>query len=165
MSENVNEHTGDTEHIGKYVNQLSRKIRYACNASIVRSGLELTGEQCRLLGYLCCRADRGENVYQKDIERDFEVKRSSVASILSNMEKGGYIERSIDKNDARIKKVIPTEKGRMVNKDMAEIINGIEAVIAMGMNEEEKQMFLVLIRRAISNVQSSGLLECSETDE
>lgn len=144
-------------HIGKYVNKLSKDIRYACNSYLVSSGTPITGEQCRLLAYIRGRNEQGECVYQRDIERDFQIKRSSVASILGHLEKGGYIIREIDKDDARIKKVILTESGAELDNALYENILKVEGVISEGMTEEEKDEFLRLLKKAISNIENSSL--------
>ena len=144
-------------HIGKYVNKLSKDIRYACNSYLVSRGASITGEQCRLLGYISCRNERGECVYQRDIERDFQIKRSSVASILGHLEEGGYIIREIDKNDARIKKVIMTESGAELNNALYENILKVEEIISKGMTETEKDEFLRLLKKAIENIENSSL--------
>lgn len=145
------------EHIGKYINQLSRRLRYASNSFLVRSGVMITGEQCRLLGYIRFRNDKGENVFQRDIEREFSVKRSSVTSILANLEKNGYILRTVDETDARTKKVTLTEKGEKLDRKMLENINRIENVLSSGMTDEEREMFLYLIKKALDNIDSSEM--------
>lgn len=146
----------DTEHFGKYINRLSHIIRYTLNTKLTADGVYLTGEQCRLLGYVHRRTAAGENVYQRDIEREFGVKRSTVASILANLEKSGYISRTVDRSDARIKMVVLTEKGNSLDKVMKENIEALEREIARGMTEEERRMFFDLIKRATENVQSFG---------
>lgn len=159
MENNENVSGEQPRHIGKYVNHLSKDIRYACNSYLVNSGADVTGEQCRLLGYIRRRNDSGECVYQRDIEREFMIKRSSVASILGNLEKGGYIKREGDEQDARIKKVIMTEKGTELETSMYRNILRVESIISHGMSEDEKEMFLSLLKRAISNIEGSELAE------
>lgn len=145
----------EPRHIGRYVNQLSKEIRYACNSYLVKSGVTVTGEQCRLLGYIRSRTDKGECVYQRDIEREFGIKRSSVASILANLEKGGYIIREGDEKDARLKRVFLTQQGRELDMSMYENILHVESVISRGMSEEETDMFISLLKRALENIENS----------
>ena len=118
----------------------------------------MTGEQCRILGFIKFCNDNGSCVYQKDIENSFGIKRSSVASILSNMEKGGYIIREVDKSDARIKKVLLTENGQKLQREIGLTINMIEEIIARNMSDKDKSELIRLTRLAISNIESSGLL-------
>lgn len=147
------------DHIGKNVNILSKKLKYACNSYLIGRGENLTGEQCKLLGYISSRIDRGELVFQRDVEKEFDIKRSSAANILSNLEKNGYIQRMVDKNDSRTKIIHLTEKGKNLDKEMMNNIDRLEAVISEDMTEEERLMFIDLLKRAIRNVDSSGMLK------
>lgn len=146
------------EHIGKYINRLSKDIRYSINGYLLEKGYPMTGEQCRILGFIRFCNDNGSCVYQKDIENSFGIKRSSVASILSNMEKGGYIIREVDKNDARIKKVILTENGQKLQREIGLTIDMIENIITRNMSDKEKKELIRLTQLAISNIEASGLL-------
>ena len=146
------------EHIGKYINRLSKDIRYSINSCIIEKGYAMTGEQCRILGYIRYCNDHGSCVYQKDIENSFGIKRSSVASILANMEKGGYIVREVDGADARVKKVILTDRGETLQREMGLTIQMIEGIITRNMSEKEISELIRLTSLAISNIESSGLL-------
>ncbi|MCI7766600.1 MAG: MarR family transcriptional regulator [Oscillospiraceae bacterium] len=155
------------EHIGKYVNRLSKDLRYSINGYLLEKGYSMTGEQCRILGFIRFCNDNGSCVYQKDIENSFGIKRSSVASILSNMEKGGYIIREVDSTDARIKKVILTENGQKLQREMGLTIDMMEGIITRNMSDKEKKELIRLIRLAISNIEDSGLLgdHCGKSKE
>lgn len=146
------------EHIGRYVNRLSKDIRYSINGYLLEKGYSMTGEQCRILGYIKYCNDNGKCVYQKDIENSFGIKRSSVASILANMEKGGYIIREGDKSDARIKKVLLTDKGQKLQTEIGLTIGMIEEMITRNMSDKDKSELIRLTKLAISNIESSGLL-------
>ncbi|MGN0637658.1 MAG: MarR family winged helix-turn-helix transcriptional regulator [Huintestinicola sp.] len=146
------------EHIGRYVNRLSKDIRYSINGYLLEKGYSMTGEQCRILGFIRYCNDSGSCVYQKDIENSFGIKRSSVASILANMEKGGYIIREVDKSDARIKKVFLTDEGQKLQTEIGRTIGMIEEMITRNMSDKEKRELIRLTQLAISNIESSGLL-------
>ncbi|MDO7205446.1 helix-turn-helix domain-containing protein [Paraclostridium bifermentans] len=47
---------------------------------------------------------RDKDVFQKDLESVFDLKRSSISLMLNNMEKSGLIERMLVKEDGRLKK-------------------------------------------------------------
>lgn len=151
------------DHLGRYINHLSKLIRYTGNAYLAKKGFSVTGTQVRVLGFIRFGSEGGKCVYQRDIESEFKIKRSSVASILANLEKDGYIERIVDDCDARTKKVMLTEKGRQINKAMTENIQRMEDAVSADMTPQERQMFISLIKRAINNVETSGLL-CAQED-
>ena len=55
--------------------------------------------------------NRDKDIYQKDIEKYFLVGRSTVAGSIKLMEKKGLVRREFVECDARLKKVLLTEKG------------------------------------------------------
>ena len=61
-----------------------------------------------ILSYLFWHRD--EPVYQRDIEREFSITRSTVTNILQLMERKGYIERQSVPQDARLKRLVLTER-------------------------------------------------------
>ena len=53
------------------------------------------------------------DVFQKDIEKDFHIARSTVTSLVKQMEGEGYIARVGVERDSRLKKIILLEKGKI----------------------------------------------------
>ena len=64
----------------------------------------LTGPQGLVLGYLYDHQDY--DIFQKDIEATFNVRRSSATGLLKSLETNGFIERVSVVYDARLKKII-----------------------------------------------------------
>ena len=116
----------EDEHIGRYINHLSKTFRYTTNAMMMK---------------------------QRDLEDDFGVKRSSVASILGNLEKSGYIARSVCEEDARIKRITLTEKGLRTSKQMYDNICRLEQYLSNGMTPHEREEFIRLMKLAIENLE------------
>ena len=56
-------------------------------------------------------------VFQRDIEREFSITRSTVTNILQLMERKGYIARQSVEQDARLKQLVLTEKGRQFHEN------------------------------------------------
>ena len=67
---------------------------------------ELTAMHGWILGYLCRNEDK--DIFQKDIEAEFKICRSTVTNILKLMEKKGYIRRESVPYDARLKEDLDT---------------------------------------------------------
>ena len=67
----------------------------------------LTTMQNRVLHYILARTLENP-VYQKDIEKEFKVSKSTVTEILQLMEKNGFIIRKSSKRDGRKKRILPT---------------------------------------------------------
>ena len=80
----------------------------------------LTTMQNRVLHYILARSLENP-VYQKDIEKEFKVSKSTVTEILQLMEKNGFIIRKSSKRDGRMKRILPTEKAITIQKEVMDL--------------------------------------------
>ena len=85
-------------------------VERGIHTSLAAAGFdEITNMHGWILGFLY-HAQRP--VYQKDIESNFGIARSTVTNILQLMEKKGYLTRTTDEHDARLKRLELTELGK-----------------------------------------------------
>ncbi|EET85497.1 transcriptional regulator, MarR family [Clostridium carboxidivorans P7] len=101
------------ELIGRKVNIFTNRINRKINKEVAKYGI--TGIQSMVLGFVYHKS-QNRDVFQKDIEEVFDIRRSSVTSVLQLMEKNGYVERVSVSEDARLKKIILTKKGLEIQK-------------------------------------------------
>ena len=94
---------------------------------------EITGVQGWIIGYTFEKS-KTQDVFQKDIEKAFNIRRSTATGILQLMEKKGYIEREPVAYDARLKKLTLTPKAielhHVIMKRMTEIENKLKSGLA-----------------------------------
>ena len=87
-------------------NLIFRKINQFARANEVEQATPMHGW---ILAYLYRHRDQA--VFQRDIEREFSITRSTVTNILQLMERKGYIQRQSVPQDARLKQLVLTEEG------------------------------------------------------
>lgn len=101
--------------LGRTLKFTSHVIDRRINTLIAENtGENLSPVQGRLLGFLYRNRDR--EVYQKDVEKEFGVTRSTVATNLKLMEQRGYLRREGVPGDARLKKLVLTPQGEAVHQ-------------------------------------------------
>lgn len=88
----------EAENLGLEIRTLSNLIYNKLNQMTMETE-NLTIHQCWILQHLTDNA--GKEVYQKDIERLFSIKRSTANQMLRTMESRGYIRRTVSDGDAR----------------------------------------------------------------
>ncbi len=134
----------EERHIGKILRILSNLIRRKVENELNQSGIEVTSSQARIIGFLH-RQTQVRNVYQRDIEEEFDIRRSSVTNTLQLLEKSGYILRVSVEEDARLKKILLTEKGigvhEVIRKSILEVEGELNSVYTI---EELKELFYLL---------------------
>lgn len=92
-------------------------------------------------------------VYQKDIEKKFGIGRSTVTNIIQLMEKKGYLRREAVERDARLKKLVLTEKGRMHHLQMESLAKQLSVETAEGISDEELDVFFCVIQKLEENIR------------
>lgn len=140
------------KHIGFEVRILSNLINRKINQMIAEEEKDgLTAHQTWVLKYLICHAD--QDVMQRDLEKQFSIRRSTTSHMLQLMERNGYIQRIPVPEDARLKKIIPTEKGVEAHKRMIDRLARFEILMQSGLSEDELQKFLETLKKLEENLK------------
>ncbi|MBR4036060.1 MAG: winged helix-turn-helix transcriptional regulator [Oscillospiraceae bacterium] len=135
--------------LGKYLLETSHQLKLYLDAAFGDSGLN--GLQARILAFVEYNDQQCKDVYQKDIEAEFKIRRSSVSSVLDTMEKNGFIRRVSVLSDARLKKLVLTDKARQVGEAHRNKISEFDTGLEAGLTEEELQTLKSLLARVIDN--------------
>ena len=101
-----------------------------------------TGVQGWIIGYLY--ENRGKEVFQRDIQAQFSIRRSTVTGILQLMEKNGLITRSSVERDARLKKLELTPRAIQLHERIGRSVRQVEERLNQSLTPQEKQEFLRL---------------------
>lgn len=130
-------------------NMIKRKL---INCPTVVETDKLTGMHGWIIGYLYDRRDQCE-IFQRDLENDFSIRRSTVTGILQLMEKNGLIIREPVDYDKRLKKLTLTPKAVEKHEKLMKEIDTIEACIAKGLTGDEINTLLALLDRIKRNLE------------
>ena len=121
-------------------NLIFRKVNQFTRANGVEQATPMHGW---IIGYLYHH--QNDAVFQRDIEREFSITRSTVTNILQLMERKGYIERQSVPQDARLKKLVLTEEGiRFHEKSMLSFHQTDEYVSNLLTAEENAELLRLL---------------------
>lgn len=118
----------EERHIGKMMKILSNLIRRRIENELNLKGMEVTSSQARIISFVY-RQSQVRNVYQRDIEMEFDIRRSTVTNTLQLLEKNGYILRVSVDEDARLKKILLTDKGIEIYEVLRLSIKKVEGEI------------------------------------
>ena len=104
-----------------------------------------------ILNYLAHHSDR--DIYQKDIENDFCIRRSTVSKVIRLMEAKGLIRRETVPSDARLKKLVLTPDGKKLQAAIERDQQETERLLRQGVTEEELQVFFQVMEKFKKNIQ------------
>ena len=111
--------------------------------------------QSGMMGFIYEKS-RKKDVFAKDIEKEFDLRRASTAGIIQNMEKNGLIKREIVGNDARLRKIVLTEKALELRKKLDKSIKNMEKKMQEGLTKEEIEKYLELTKKMAKNLERRG---------
>ena len=139
-----------TLNLGSKVRIVHNYIDKYFHTSWEKAGIEPTRMQCATLHYL--RLHQKEDVFQKDLEAAFSISGATVTNILKVMEKEGLILRVPMEKDARLKKIVMTEKGNQYDQVAYANVTRLETGMEKGFTEEEIARFRQYLDRMTQNI-------------
>lgn len=143
----------DERCLGKRLVSLDHRIRRYLDQ--VTREYEVTGMQGHVLHYICFRSQYGP-VYQKDVEDEFHVRRSTATGILKLMERNGLIEKESVAEDMRLKRLCATARGVECARRMEEAIARVDQQLLLGLTKEEIRVFQEVLKKIADNVDHAA---------
>lgn len=132
------------------VNMMRRHI-YNNRAEMEDPKNHPTSTQEWFLVYIVQR--KGQDVFQKDLETQFNVRGSTATEILKAMERKGLILREPLPQNKRAKKITLTPKGLAICQENHRRIMEIENKLLTGFEQEEIRQLLEFLSRMQQNME------------
>lgn len=134
--------------ISKTNNVLKRKC---CIDDIYDDHSEITGKHGWIIGYLSENQDK--EIFQRDIEEKFSIRRSTVSAIIKLMEKNGFIRREGVESDARLKKLVLTSKAKEIHSRMMAALDSMEINLRQDISPDELSVFFSVLEKIRNNAE------------
>lgn len=134
---------------GMWINMLAHKLKKRMNAAVAEFGI--TGVQSRVMRYVMDHCQEGP-VFQKDVERAFEMSRSTATGILQLLEKNGVLRRESVPEDARLKSLVPTERAEQISARVRECVRENEALMTKGLSPGQLLLFSEVVAQMSANL-------------
>lgn len=125
------------------------------NSEIMRELDNLTCSNKWIMGYLFEAEEEGRDVFQRDLEQNFGITRSTVSKVLSLLEKKELVKRESVSHDARLKKLVLTEKSREIGREMRREADEMDKSLRSGFSSEEITLLCSFVQRMHNNIMSA----------
>lgn len=146
------------KYIGKEVRSLSNVIMRYIESRYLPRGLDrITVNNSWILEYLM--ENRGRDIFARDIEDEFSVTRSTVSKVIEIMEGKDLIQRESVNYDARLKKLVLTQKAYKFYDQIQHKQSEFEMIILKDFSDKECEMLLSFLQRMKSNILKYGFCE------
>lgn len=139
--------------LGLDISKINHIISRKMDASVINAiDDNLTISQAYVIDFISIEG-KNKEIFQKDLEREFDLKRSSVSLMLNNMEKSDLIERVPVTEDARLKKIVLTEKSKKIYEKISIAIDSIENRLSEYITQEEIEVFQRVLEKIRNNLE------------
>ena len=133
--------------------QLSNMVRRLLNQTF--SDFLYSGAETGCISFIVGETNEnpGKNIFQKDIEKEFNFRSPTASEILKKLEEKGLIKRESLENDARKKKLIPTQEAYKYYTQIKQMQTEMEQKIILGISQTEIDAFKNTSRKMIENMK------------
>ncbi|MDO4338849.1 MAG: MarR family transcriptional regulator [Eubacteriales bacterium] len=139
--------------VGYEIHTLDNMIGRLISAQLEKEGL--THMQSWIIRYLY--ENSGQNIFQKDLEAEFHIARSTASGILQLMEKRGLITRGPVPGDARLKRLVLTEKGIDKQLSVMQLMSQVEEFLQNDISDEEMDSFIDTIHHMKRTIETKTI--------
>lgn len=138
--------------VGMVIKRLSNLLRRQIHMDVTgcEDGRPI-GMQGWILRYLVENRDRP--LYQRDVESQFNIRRSTATGILNAMEENGLIRRENVAADGRLKRIALTARAEELDQLVRRRIDQVEANLVRGLSQEEIEAFLATAEKIRRNIE------------
>ena len=110
-----------------------------------------SGAQGRTLHFILA-AHQKEDLFQKDIEEEYSLRPPTATKLLKDMEKNGLIYREAVPYDARLKRIVATEKAMRYQELIHQSLEETEDRLTSGISPQDLAVFFRVINQMIRNM-------------
>ncbi len=136
-SEQVNRPVVKPFRFGFLVHDVSRMRRTLFDEVMKSRGV--TRSQWSVLANLT-RAERNDGMMQVDLSRIMDVGKVTIGGLIDRLESAGLVERRLDANDRRARRVFITDKGYEVIAEMQKAGTKLNKSILKGVSAEHMRI-------------------------
>jgi DNA-binding MarR family transcriptional regulator len=101
----------------------------------------------------CLSFCRDQEIYQRDLEAIFHLRRSSISSILGVLERKGILAREAVAHDARLKKLVLTPQGEVIGEMVRDLFSEMDRQLTRGLSQETLDSTLTTLETMQKNLE------------
>jgi MarR family transcriptional regulator, repressor for mepA len=133
-----------------YLIQIGQRTKHLMDQRLLP--YDITPQQARIIGFVCFKQREGIIVNQKDIEEAFELKGSSITSLLQGLQRKNFIARRSDPDDERRKIVTVLPKAEALVSDFEVVFREIDERMMQGITPEQQQLLAQALEQMVRNL-------------
>ena len=130
-----------------------RRMDHSITAAMGADADEVfSGRNLWVLRYV--KEHEGEDVYQRDLEKAFRLRRSTISNMIDLMVQKQYLVRESVEGDKRLKRLRLTEKGEAILCEVTHAAEKLETSLREKFSREEYAAFSNLLERLCNSLEA-----------
>ena len=135
---------------GFLIHDVSRLMRISFDRHARAIGL--TRAQWRVLAHL----SRNEGVKQSELADILEIKPITLARLLERLSADNWVERRLDPNDKRARRLFLTEKAKPILSELRKVALAVRREALEGLSEDEQDKLIGQLQRVKTHLLQAG---------
>ncbi|MGD1817216.1 MAG: MarR family winged helix-turn-helix transcriptional regulator [Pleomorphochaeta sp.] len=111
-----------------------------------------TSSHYYIINYIASKGN--EDVFQRDIDQRFSLRRPTTTEILKLMERNGLVTKKSVENDLRLKKVVLTKKAKNIGQEFEVFLEDMEDQMTKGISDEQMEVFFDVVEKMRLNLET-----------
>ncbi len=113
-----------------------------------------TSSHYYIINYIASKGS--EDVFQRDIDQRFSLRRPTTTEILKLMERNGLVTKKSVENDLRLKKVVLTKKAKVLGAEFETFLDDMESQMTEGISDEHMEIFFDVVEKMRLNLENES---------
>jgi DNA-binding MarR family transcriptional regulator len=113
-----------------------------------------TSSHYYIINYIASKGN--EDVFQRDIDQRFSLRRPTTTEILKLMERNGLVTKKSVENDLRLKKVVLTKKAKVLGAEFETFLDDMESQMTEGISDEHMEIFFDVVEKMRLNLENES---------
>ena len=136
--------------VGMLMSQVDRLCTKKFSQNAHKFGMDITQDQWIVLGPIW----KQKSISQKEIAEYCGKDKMSVTKIIDTLEKKNLLVRYSDQIDQRIKRVVLSNKGKDLMKNVMPVIEQTRNEVLSGIKSKEVETFKIVLKKIYNNLVS-----------
>lgn len=137
----------ETKSPARYISKLANELRR--KTELFSFSRQYSGAQWKTLHFILTnKAD----IFQKDIEKEFNIRSSTATELLRQMEYNGLIRKESVPYDSRLRKIVATDLAREHQQEIISHLNDLDAMLIRQIPQEKLDIYFEVAQKMMDNL-------------
>lgn len=131
----------------RYISKLANELRRKTESFPFSK--RYSGAQWRTLHFILNKKD---DVFQRDIEREFNIRSSSATELLKQLENNGLIRKESVPHDNRLRKIVATDKAHTCQDEIFGQLDALDQTLVQRIPGDKLEIYFEVVEIMMDNL-------------